>query len=91
MHCAGSYGIERDKNLKECRTAVNNILDWGLSERRTAINGLLRTLYEHYKDAGKGVKGKGKSAETAGSSTDQPPANKKQRVEGNQAGPEKAS
>ncbi|KAL8920543.1 MAG: hypothetical protein Q9208_006165 [Pyrenodesmia sp. 3 TL-2023] len=85
MHCAGSYGIERDKNLKECRTAVNNILDWGLSERRTAINGLLQTLYEHYKDTSKGVKGKGKSVEAAGSSTDQPPANKKQRVEGNEA------
>lgn len=75
MHCAGAYAIERDKGLKECRAAVNNILDWGLSERRKAIVGLLHTLYERYKDTTKGAKGKGKGVE------DQPPANKKHRME----------
>lgn len=95
MHCAGSYGIERDKNLKECRAAVNNILDWGLRERRKAIDALLQTLYERYKDTkelseqGKGAKGKGKgkSGEAASTGKDQPPASKKHRMEEERAEP----
>lgn len=56
MHCVGSYGIEMDKNMRDCRAAVNDILDRGLMERRKAINGLLQTLYKHFPQTSKATK-----------------------------------
>ncbi|KAL8884140.1 MAG: hypothetical protein Q9215_007747 [Flavoplaca cf. flavocitrina] len=78
MHLAGSYAINIEKYMKECRAAVGNILDWGLGERRRAIDGLLQTIYERYSK--KGAKGKGNSAEATSDGKDQPPASKKHRI-----------
>ncbi|KAL9039960.1 MAG: hypothetical protein Q9180_002212 [Flavoplaca navasiana] len=80
MHLAGSYAINMVKNMKECRAAVRNVLDWGLGERRKDINGLLQTIHERYKETTKGAKGKGKSAEATSGGKDQPPASKKHRI-----------
>ncbi|KAL8651105.1 MAG: hypothetical protein Q9210_003445, partial [Variospora velana] len=68
MHGAGGYAIQWDKGLKECHSAVNNILDWGLGQRRRAINEQLRKLYE----ASGGNEGE--------QDEDGPPANKRHRI-----------
>ncbi|KAL8799555.1 MAG: hypothetical protein Q9182_005794 [Xanthomendoza sp. 2 TL-2023] len=75
MHCAGSYGLGKDKGLNECRAAVKNVLDWGLGERRKAINLLLQKLYNDSKMEGQKAKGK------APVGSDTSPAYKKQRTE----------
>ncbi len=85
MHLVDSYAIAVERQLKDCRAAVKNVLDWGLGERRKAINGLLRTIYERHEKTTMAAKDKGKSASGASGgmnqspSKDQPPASKKHR------------
>lgn len=73
-----------EKQLKDYRAAVKNVLDWGLDQRRKAINRLLRTIYERYKETKEAAKDKGKSAEAASGGKDQPPAsNRKITIDSN--------
>ncbi|KAL8716665.1 MAG: hypothetical protein Q9225_006026 [Loekoesia sp. 1 TL-2023] len=79
MHCVGAYAITFKKNLKECRAAVNNILDWGLGARSKDVKDTLKKLHERYK-ANKGVNSKGGEPEKTGD--DQAPPNKRARTDG---------
>ncbi|KAL8776138.1 MAG: hypothetical protein Q9213_008378 [Squamulea squamosa] len=53
MHLVDSFGIGVEKHLKNCRKAVNNILDWGLLERQNNIKTLLNKIYSNYEKDGK--------------------------------------
>ena len=44
MHLAASYAIEEKENIEKLRAAINNILDWGLGERKRAIEVTLMAL-----------------------------------------------
>ncbi|KAL8905222.1 MAG: hypothetical protein Q9207_002777, partial [Kuettlingeria erythrocarpa] len=77
MHCVASYALNQEEQLKACRAAVNNILDWGLGERNTAIKALLNQIHNSSKALNAAtVKGKGKAK-----AVDKSPASKKRRVD----------
>lgn len=83
MHCIGSYGIAIAKNLRECRAAANNVLDWGLGERRKAINLSLEQIYKNREKTAEKTDSQGKGNDVSldkVDGTDQSPAKKKQRT-----------
>ncbi|KAI4119509.1 MAG: hypothetical protein LQ345_000611 [Seirophora villosa] len=76
MHSIRSCALDEEDDLKACRAAANNILDWGLGERDKQIKALLNQVYDAYKvlKAAKATeKGKGKSV-------DKSPESKKRRM-----------
>ncbi|KAL8988309.1 MAG: hypothetical protein Q9177_002597 [Variospora cf. flavescens] len=77
MHCIKSYALNEQDNLKACRAAVNNILDWGLGERDKKIKALLNQVHDRYKVL-KAAKAKGKDKDK---SVDKSPESKKRRVD----------
>lgn len=77
MHEVESYALNKEEQLKACRAAVNNILDWGLGERDTEIKALLNQVYNSSK-ALNGATAKGKGKDKA---VDESPASKKRRVD----------
>ncbi|KAL8904218.1 MAG: hypothetical protein Q9207_003406 [Kuettlingeria erythrocarpa] len=54
MHCVKSYALNDQDQLKTCRAAVNNILDWGLGEHNTEIKALLKQIHGSSKVLNKG-------------------------------------
>ena len=44
MHLAASYAIEEKENIEKLRAAINNVLDWGLGERKRTIEATLMAL-----------------------------------------------
>ncbi|KAL8773388.1 MAG: hypothetical protein Q9209_001782 [Squamulea sp. 1 TL-2023] len=81
MHCIKSYALSELDQLKSCRAAVNNILDWGLGERDKKIKTLLKQVHDRYK-AIKAVKAKGKGkGKDKCLSVDKTPEKKKRRVD----------
>ncbi|KAL9018170.1 MAG: hypothetical protein Q9185_004532 [Variospora sp. 1 TL-2023] len=77
MHCVKSYALNEQDNLKACRAAVNNILDWGLGERDKKIKALLNQVHDRYKVL-KAAKAKGKEKDK---SVDKSPESKKRRMD----------
>ncbi|KAI4140239.1 MAG: hypothetical protein LQ341_003921 [Variospora aurantia] len=77
MHCIKSYALNEQDNLKACRAAVNNILDWGLGERDKKIKALLNQVHDRYKVL-KAAKAKGKDKDK---SVDKSPESKKRWVD----------
>lgn len=77
MHCIKSYALNEQDNLKACRAAVNNILDWGLGERDKKMKALLNQVHDRYK-AFKAAKAKGKDKDKR---VDKSPGSKKRRMD----------
>ncbi|KAL8910875.1 MAG: hypothetical protein Q9171_003874 [Xanthocarpia ochracea] len=75
MHCLESYALNKEDQMKACRAAINNILDWGLGERNTKIKALLNQVYSSSK-AINAAKGKGKAM-----AADESPSSKKRRMD----------
>ncbi|KAL8943618.1 MAG: hypothetical protein Q9211_000925, partial [Gyalolechia sp. 1 TL-2023] len=73
MHCIKSYALNEQDNLKACRAAVNNILDWGLGERDKKIKALLDQVHDRYKAF--------KAAKVKGKDKDKSPESKKRRMD----------
>ncbi|KAL8903402.1 MAG: hypothetical protein Q9207_003948 [Kuettlingeria erythrocarpa] len=82
MHCIKSYALNEQDNLRACRAAANNILDWGLGERDKKIKALLNQVHNRYK-ALKAARAKGKDKDK---SVDKSPESKKRRMDEVDAG-----
>ena len=46
MHKLNTYSLDKGPDLAELRHDVNNVLDWGVVERRNYIKGLLPLIAE---------------------------------------------
>ncbi|KAL8856087.1 MAG: hypothetical protein Q9178_007282 [Gyalolechia marmorata] len=77
MHCIKSYALNEQDNLRACRAAVNNILDWGLGERDKKIKALLNRVLDCYKTF-KAAKAESKDKDK---SVDKSPGSKKRRMD----------
>ncbi|KAK4696410.1 hypothetical protein P7C71_g1493, partial [Lecanoromycetidae sp. Uapishka_2] len=46
MHKVQKYDLEDEASVTMLRVAINNILDWGVVDRKVYLKGLLRTIYK---------------------------------------------
>ena len=74
MHLLEVYNLESKESVDKLRIAVNNILDWGVGERKTWLLGMLAQLEARYEEntstkSSAGSKGKGKASEKSSSSS----------------------
>lgn len=81
MHPVGGWSIVLDINMKKCRAAVNNVLDWGLVERKKDIKRLLNKIYDDYTKVNTPTKGKKGAKDPSVVGDDTSPAQKRMRLE----------
>ena len=84
MHVVGGYAIAMSKAVKDCRAAINNVLDWGLGERKKEIGDCLRRVYDVQNGPSKvpeGASGKGAASMASSSELSSPSVNKRPRTD----------
>lgn len=75
MHLIDGYILESKESVDKLRIAVNNILDWGVGERKAWLLGMLAQLETRYdentpnKSSAGSTTGKGKASEKSSSSS----------------------